>query len=156
MADLTLLAQPAVAALNQPENTTEDLYKELGLRLKAMQEDVSLSSSFNPPIPQNIEAQGAAEDFRKFGEMFFQRVEKEAFNLICGTQAQENEQREKVLDAFGIGRDAVGAAIAGLLISQLGLAPLIAPVVATIILRLVFKPMYESMCGTWKENLADR
>ncbi len=153
MTDITLLAQPAVAALNQADTSTDDLYQELGLRLKAMQQDVSLSSSFQPTIPHNIQAQGAAEDLRKFGELFFQRVHGQAFELICGSQNQDNEQRQQVLDAFGVGRDAVGAAIAGILIAQLGLAPIIAPVVAALILRLVFKPAYESMCGVWKEKV---
>lgn len=151
MPDIISQAQPAVAALENRD--TDDLYKELGRRLYAIQDDFTISASFSPKINTQLESQGVADDLGKFGQIFFERVNVQAYQLICGSQSQDSSQRQQVLDAFGVNRATVGAAIASLLIVQLGLAPAIATVVAALILRTVFQPAYEAMCEVWSEKL---
>jgi hypothetical protein len=150
MSDLTRQARPAVESLAGQDE--DQLYKELGLRLQAIQRDPSISASFEPQIPTQLEAMGAAEDLRAFGQRFFQRVNVQAYQLVCGQEDEDSEDRESVINAFGLGRDAVAAAIAGLLVAQLGLAPAIAAVVAALIIRVFFRSAYEAMCEVWSEK----
>ncbi len=150
MTALSSEARSAVDALMHKE--PDELYTELGRRLYAMEENPTLSGSFSPEIPADLEALGATDDLKAFGERFFKRVNAQAYALICGGEAENSEERERVLDAFGIGKEAIAPAIAGLLILQLGLAPAVAAVVATLIIRLFFRPAYESMCETWGEH----
>ena len=153
MTELSVEARPAVDALMQ--KTPDELYIELGRRLYAMQQNPSISGSFSPDLPANLEALGAADDLKLFGERFFRRVNAQAYALICGGEAENSEERERVLDAFGVGKEAVAPAIAALLVLHLGLAPAISAVVATLILRFFFRPAYESMCETWSEHQAE-
>jgi hypothetical protein len=148
MADLASKARAGTdKLLAQDEN---QLYAELGRRLTAMQANPAFSASFAPELPLGLESQGATEDLKAFGQRFFARVNVQAFQMICGKDAPTIEDREKVIDAFGVGKDAVAAAVAALLVSQLGIAPAIASVVAALIIRVFFKPVYDSMCETWK------
>ncbi len=151
MADLATQARPAVESLVTYEE--DDLYQELGRRLQAIQRDPSISASFEPAITPGLEPQGAAEDLKKFGKRFFARANAQAYQLVCGQNAENSEERERVLDAFGIGKEAVAAAIAALLVAQLGLAPAVAAVVAALVIRVFFRPAYESMCDVWKEKV---
>jgi hypothetical protein len=153
MADLKDQARPAVQALMDKDE--EQLYQELGLRLRAMQENPALSGSFTPQIDTHLEALGPVEDLKDFGQRFFKRVNKQAYQLICGTEAADSEERENIIDAFGIGREAVAPAIAALLVTHMGMAPAIAAVVTTLILRLVFRNAFESMCEVWGEKFQE-
>lgn len=150
MTDLVSRARPAVEAL--ADRDEEQLYEELGRRMQAIQRDLSLSASFAPSIDTRLEPLGAAEDFKKFGRAFFERVNVQAYQLVCGKEAEHSEEREQVIDAFGIGKEAVAPAIAALLVAHLGLAPAIAAVIAALIIRVFFRSAYEAMCQVWKEK----
>ena len=150
MADIKSQARPAVDALLQ--NDEDQLYLELGKRLSAIKQDPSLSGSFTPDLPSDVEALGPVDDLKEIARRFFARFNAQAYQLVCGAEAENSEEREQVLNAFGIGQDAVAAAIVGLLVSQLALAPAVAAVVAALIVRLFFRPAYESMCEVWSEK----
>jgi hypothetical protein len=152
---MSSLAQKAEPALEALLDYNEDrLFSELGMRLKAVQKDPANSSQFDLAPDKSIEALGLAEDIRAFGRKYFARVNAQVYSLVCGSDADETEERNKLMEAFGVGADAVGPALAALLVAQLGLAPAIAAVVAALAIRLFFKPAHEAMCETWKEKLA--
>ena len=151
MSDLAEMARPAVDELLQ--RNEDELYMELGARLQAMGRDPVLSSSFAPQIDTGLESFGAMEDFKEFGKRFFERVNVHAYELVCGTDSTNAGERQKVVDAFGVGKEAVAATMAGLLVVQLGLAPAIAAVVAAIVISVFFRSAHEAMCKVWKEHL---
>lgn len=153
MADLATEARPAVDALLK--NDEDELYLALGSRLRAIQQEPSLSGTFAPDIPAGLEALGAVDDIKDFGRRFFKRVNSQAYQLICGTGAENTEERERVIDAFGIGEEAVAPAIAALLVVHLGLAPAVAAVVAALIIRLFFRNAFAAMCEVWQEKLPE-
>jgi hypothetical protein len=154
MNDIVLQVRPATDQLMREDE--DKLYLELGRRLRAMQQVPSLGGSFSPSIDTGLEPLGPAEDLEKFAHRFFDRINIQAYNLVCGKEAEDTEERQRVIDAFDIGKDAVAAAVAGLLIIQIGMAPAIAPVVAAIIIRLFFKPALGAMCDVWKEKLPEK
>lgn len=155
---MTALMDEARLGLDALKTDDEDqLYMELGRRLQAMQIDPSLSGSFAPDLPVadvsfGIDGEAAMADLKSFGQGFFTRVNVQAYQLVCGGGADNTQDRKQVLDAFGVGKEAVAPAIAALLVAQLGIAPAIAAVVAMLIIRLFFRPAYEAMCEVWKAH----
>jgi hypothetical protein len=151
MSNLEELARPAVDELLQ--RNEDDLYTELGARLKAMGRDPALSASFAPQIDTGLESLEAMEDFKDFGKRFFDRVNVNAYDLVCGQDSENAGERQKVIDAFSFGKEAVAAAMAAFFVAQLGLAPAVAAVVAAIAISIFFRSAHQAMCGVWKEHL---
>jgi hypothetical protein len=148
------VATRARAAASELASLSEDqLYAELGTRLQSIARTPDGSDRFDMVPGQPLESYGPREELKKLGQKFFVRWNREAYNLICGSSSEEAAAREQVLSAFGIGRDAVIAAIAAGLTVYLGLAAALAAVVAALAVRLFFKPGYEATCDYWKENL---
>jgi hypothetical protein len=142
-------ARPVVGELS--ERNEDELYQELALRLKGIAEDPSRAGDLRLAVDHAPDLMGPLDDLQDFGRRFFARFLPEAYRLVCGNE--DAEERKKVQDAFGIGPEAVGAAIAGAVVSGFGLAPAAAAVVAALILRLFFRPAYQAMCEVWQEKL---
>jgi hypothetical protein len=148
------LVKRARPAANELASLSEDqLYTELGLRLQSIARAPDGSDQFNMIPGQPIESFGARDELKKFGQKFFARWNKQAFNLICGSSNEDAAAREQVANAFGLGKEAVVAAIAAALTAYIGLAAALAAVVASLVVRLFFKPGYEATCDYWKEKL---
>ena len=156
MPDLATRAQPTVRRLlSEPKDETEppvDLYLELGKRLRAIETNPAVAGSFDPRIP-DLEGLGPVDDLRAFGEKFFPKVSRSSYALVCGKGSADAADRQRVIDAFRIGSDAVGAAIAALLVSSLGLAPAIAVVVGALIVKLFLENAYTAGCELWEQKL---
>ena len=151
MADLKSSAQPAVSDLLQSDES--QLYEQLGIRVQAIRRDPSISGSFAPQVTYDAAAMGPLDDLRDFGQRFFERFQGQAYNLICGTGQEDSDERKGVLDAFGIGKEEVAAAIAAVLVAQLAIVPAVASVVAALVVRLCFRPAYGAMCDVWKTKV---
>ena len=155
MSDLSSEAQPAMEYLLQAD--PDELFKELGLRFEAIKRNPELAGSFELPTESTEEALGLAElgeGLRDFGHRFFERVNREAYSLVCGKESEQTQERKKLLDAFSLGPEAVAASLAALLVAQLGLAPAISAVVAAIVVKLFFKSAYGAMCEVWSAKLS--
>lgn len=150
MADLTTQARPAVSALLTKD--TDQLYAELAGRVKAMTINPSMSASFSPQLPQ-LESLGTVDDLQAFGKAFFDRLNGQVYGLVCGTDNANAVERQKIIDAFGLGSDAVAAAIAGTLVASLAMAPAVATVVGALAVKLFFRTAHGAMCDFWKTKL---
>ncbi len=151
MSNLSDLARPAIDSLLQSDES--QLYEELAIRLKAMGSDPAKSGSFAPAVTYDAATMGFLDDLRDFGKRFMERMNVSFYNLVCGKQGEDVKERKKVAEAFGIGKTEVAAVLAGLLVSEFGLAPAIAAVVASLIIKLFFRNAYEAMCEVWKGKL---
>lgn len=152
MSDLTKQAEPAVKKLLQADE--DQLYEQLGIRAKAMAEDPSKGSSFEPDVIYAQAKMGAKEDVLEFGQRLFRRWNVEAHKLMCGSDPDDQKDREALANAFGVSDVAVAAALSALLVTQLGVAPAIAAVVAAIALKRFFRPAYEEFCEVWAKSLS--
>jgi hypothetical protein len=150
MRDLESQAQPALEKLL--ERDERNLYAELGMRLEAIKQDPSISGNFDLDA-QGYEAFGVPKVIRDFGQQFFERMSVQAYALVCGSNAEHSQEREKLISAFGIGKEAVAPALAALMVSSLGLAPALAAVLAALVIKLFFKPGHAAMCEVWKARL---
>lgn len=142
-------AGPVVAKLSERDDA--QLYQELALRIKGASANPASAGELNPTVEYDAALMGPLDDLQEFGRRFFDKFLPDAYSLVCGTG--DEEERKKVQSAFNIGPDAVGAAIAAVIVSTLGIAPAVAAVVAALVMRLFFRNAYQAMCEVWKEKL---
>jgi hypothetical protein len=131
----------------------QNLYLELGKRLQAVRRDPGLSGSFDLKLDSAPEAYGLADDLINFADRFLKRLNEQAFSVVCGSEATDVRDRQDLVNAFGLGKEAVAGALAALLVSQLFIAPVIAVVAAPIIVKLLFQPTHAAMCDVWRAKM---
>lgn len=151
MANLAQQAESAVKNLLQADEG--QLYEQLGIRAKALAEDPTQGSSFEPQVTYDVAQMGLKEDVREFGQRLFHRWNVETYKLICGSDPKDKEDREDLMNAFGVDDGAVAAALTALLITNLGLTPALAVVIAAITVKRFFRPAYQEFCRIWEKNL---
>jgi hypothetical protein len=152
MSNLNAQAEAAVASLIESDES--QLYEQLGIRARAIEQNPAVAGSFDPPVTFDAAAMGPIEDIRNLGIRIFRRWEKEAYGLACGKSADEAADRKAIGEAFGIGVTAVAALITTALVNAFGLAPAIAAVIAAIIVKRFFRPAYQEFCEFWGERLS--
>jgi hypothetical protein len=135
------------------QSDVEQLYAELGLRQKAIQEDPRQAGLFETTAAFDAPFAGPMDSLRELGRDFFRRVSKDAYNLVCGRDKEDADERKKIQDAFRVDATTVAAALSAALVSWFGWAPAIAGVVAALVMKLFFKNAYEATCDIWKKSL---
>ncbi len=152
MPDLKKQAEPAVKKLLKSDE--DQLYEKLGIRAKAIAEDPTKSSSFEPQVTYDQAQMGLKEDVLDFGKRLFNRWNAEAYKLICGSDLNDQKERKDLIRAFSSNDEiTIAAALSALLVTNLGLAPALAAVVAALLVKRFFRPAYEEFCVVWKKNL---
>lgn len=151
MSKLSLQAESAAEKLLMADEN--QLYEQLGIRAKAIAEDPTLCGSFEPEVTYDKAQMGFMEDVREFGKRLFKRWNVEAHKLICGSDPNEQGDREKLVKAVGLGEVSVAGALSALLVTHLGLAPAIAAVVSALAIKRFFRPAYDEFCQTWEKSL---
>jgi len=151
MADLTDKAVPALERLLQSE--PDQLFAELGLRQKAIENDPLQAGLFETTATYDAPFAGPLDILKEFGQRFFDRVNKDLYNLICGDEAKNAAERRKLLEALGLGRLAFAGVLTSVLISSFGFAPAIATVLAALVVQLFFNNAQAAMCEVWKKRL---
>lgn len=145
-------AKPAVAKLLQSQD--DQLFIELGLRRKAIDADPAVAGEFDPELSYDADFAGPLDDLKEFGQRYFNKVNKQVYELVCGDAKEDEQNRSKLREAFGLDKTTFGAVLAGMLVSSFGWAPAIAAVVAALAVKLFFQPSHEVACQMWKEKLA--
>jgi len=151
MASLQARAEPALQKLLQSD--PDQLYAELGLRQKAIENDETQAGLFEITATYDAPFAGPLDSLREFGQNFFRRVSKDVYDLVCGNDPNNAGERKRLMDAFGGGRTTFAAALAAVLVSSFGWAPAIAAVVAALVVKLFLKNAYGAMCDVWKNHL---
>jgi hypothetical protein len=152
MSNLNAQAEAAVASLIESDES--QLYEQLGIRSRAIEQNPAVAGSFDPLVTFDAAAMGPIEDVRNLGKRIFRRWENEAFGLACGKRPDEAADRKAIGEAFGIGVTTVAALITTALVNAFGLAPAIAAVIAAIIVKRFFRPAYQEFCEFWGERLS--
>ncbi|HEX8320406.1 hypothetical protein [Longimicrobium sp.] len=135
------------------ESDEDQLFAELGIRARAMQADPQVAGSYSPQVTHSAAEMGVLDDVRDFGRRVFKRWNVQAWELVCGTDADDSKDRDDFLGAIGVDKSVATAALATLLVSHLALAPAIAAVAAAIIIKRFARPAYEEFCSSWKGSL---
>jgi hypothetical protein len=127
----------------------ELLFAELGRLARQLAAEPSRAGNLAAGPAVTAEAavpEGLFGDLALLGRRIFNRVRREFADLLCGTGEEDVADRERLRDAFGLGGDALTAAIASVLISAFGLAPAAATIIAALLLRRVVMPTVEETC----------
>jgi len=90
---------------------------------------------------------------KEFGQRYFDKVNKQVYELVCGDTKDNEQERSKLSQAFGLDKTTFAAMLAAALVSSFGWAPAIAAVVAALVVKLFFRPGYEVACQLWKDKL---
>ena len=151
MPSIETRATPALEKLLQSDS--DQLYAELGLRLKAFEADPTNAGSFDSSATFDAPFAGPFDALREFGQVFFERFSLDAYGLVCGSDTKNASERKKLLDALNLGETAFAATLVGALIGTFGMAPVLASVVAALIVRLFFRNAQGAMCAVWKKSL---
>lgn len=151
----TLSTQAESAAKTLLRADKNQLYEQLGMRVKAIKQDPSTAGSFDPRVVYDQAEMGAKEEIFELGQRFFRRWNKEAYQLACGSEAKDTADRKDLMASLGVSDIAVAAVFSGILVTTVGLAPAIAAVIAALIVKRFFRPTYEEFCQEWKKHVTD-
>lgn len=134
----------------------DQLYELLGMTAKAVEEDIGKQGSFEPEVVYSPHM-GLMDDLQKIGRRMFNRAQRQAYDLVCGSDPEDEEDRRKIITALGISSAAAVIALAGVLVSTFGLAAAFAGVIAPLIIKRFAEPVledgYKGFCQLWKEDL---
>jgi hypothetical protein len=96
MADLATRARPVVLKLVAKDD--DQLFGTLGDRLNSLASDPSKGGELEPE-EDIYETLGFRADVQEFGKNYFARVNKECFNLVCGAEGDNTEERAQVSES---------------------------------------------------------
>jgi hypothetical protein len=138
----------ALKAVEELEDADdEELYRQLGLRIKAMERDPSIAGQFAPP-KSLVEPMGVSlGDVIGAGRQAFARLSKAGFGLLCS--GGQGSRFDAFVATLGTSRMAVTAGLATLLVAQIGIAPAIAGVVAALAIGKAAPASVEAICAAW-------
>lgn len=151
MNDLSKQAEPAIGELLKADEY--QLYEQLAMRVKGIEKAPEHAGDFAMKVTYQSAEMGLRDDVIELGERIFRRWNTAAYELVCGSEDADSEDRKKIAEAIGLGETAVAAALSGLLVSSFGLAPAIAAVVAALVIKRFGRPVYEELCKVWKRSI---
>jgi hypothetical protein len=135
------------------ESPDDQLFIELGLRRKAIDADPAVAGQFDPELSYDADFAGPLDVLKEFGQRYFDKVNKQVYELVCGNTKDNEQDRSNLRQAFGLDKTTFAAMLAAALVSSFGWAPAIAAVVAALVVKLFFRSGYEIACQMWKEKL---
>ena len=150
MAEALDEARAAVAELESADD--DELYRLLGMRVKAIERDPSKAGSYAPDVRQ--EEMGIAfVAVIDIGKRTFGRLAAAGHSLICGSPGDQGFHLQRLLSTLNTDATTVTAAVATLLVGQLAIAPAVAGIVATIVVGKAAPASLESLCKTWASKI---
>ncbi len=151
MADMMKAAHAAAADLQGVED--DELYRLMGVRLKAIERDPSTAGNFAPQV-RAAELGVAPADLVKFGKAAFVKIGEAGHGVVCGSGAEQGFHLQRLLSSFNTDVNTITAAVTGLLIAQLAIAPAIAGVVATLVVGKIAPTSVDALCKVWGAKVA--
>jgi lysophospholipase L1-like esterase len=131
-----------------------DLIAELGRRA------TMASADPEHPVPLEADFRGAALEgmgdvFHAVGKRILKRVNRQLHGLVCGDDADNTADREKLKNVLGLDDTAVASVLVQILVGSFGLLPAVATVVAALFLKHVLRPSLEEVCEVWGDGLGE-
>lgn len=131
----------------------DELIEQIGVTARATADHAEYAGAYDPGIPEG--AVGLSmEDLREVGRRIFARIERQVFDVFCGTSESDEEDRRKITEALGLGEAAMAAALVYFMTSTLAIAPAIATLIAALLVRRIFLPAGQEVCTFWSEKIS--
>lgn len=146
---------PLNIAVDQPRPTliTAEVNSLLDTKEEVLYAELATLSWLNGSPADSAKPLLGQDQIVALGRRIFERLHRELHSLLCGTAESDLDDRDKLRAAFGLGGDAVTAAIVGIMTASLAIAQPIAVVAAAIIVRKLLAPTYLETCAYWGENI---
>jgi len=153
-----LLQAEAEALLTLSE---DELNQLLGLRVQAIQSDISLSLQPSIEVETTpFEAIRIPHGVQKIVDAMVETALKQCHNVLCSEDPDYASLRTQLSAALGLGGTALVLAFATFLTSTLGIAAALATVLATIIIKKIGEPTlqagHQAMCAGLLEILLEK
>ncbi len=147
---MAALMDGALQAVQELEDSDDDdLFRELGLRVKAIERDPMVAGQFAPPRSM-LEPKGIAlGDLLDLGRRYFAQISKAGYGLICSGGMPQGTHFDSLMTTLGTNRMAITAGLAALLVAQIGIAPAIAGVVAALAIGKAAPASLQAICTGW-------
>jgi len=130
------------------------LVRILGVRQAAIEKDPGIQGAFEPDVRREDYDWA---DVVAVGRRIWDRLHIQAYALVCGTDEESKQWRERIIGAFGIGGVAAAVVILTNALVSIGIAAALAGVLAALIIKHFFIPAardgYETACKLWEEEL---
>ena len=105
------------------------------------------ASPFRLPIDDDdLHRSNAATDL---GKRIFARWSRAFHDFVCGSDKENKDLKDQILQAIFNKNGGGIAIIAGGLVAAFGLSPAIAAVIATLLIRLIVAPAVDEVCKAW-------
>lgn len=133
----------------------DKLVEQLGIRKFATTKDPSLESQINLRPTYQAPAMGPLDGIKALGRAVLIRWAKELQQLMCGDDEKSAGERNKLKDAFGVGK-VTGALLLSSGLIAIGCPPALAPVVAAIVVSRFVGSAIDVFCEkskAWVEDL---
>lgn len=127
------------------------LFVEIGQRASMAPADPAAAISATLDYPHL----SFGEDMKKLGRRIARRTARELHDVLCGADADDQQDRDKLKAAIDYSDQALAAVVAALLAGPLGLGGAIAAALAALFVKRLFKPTLEETCEFWNEKLRD-
>ncbi|NES64056.1 MAG: hypothetical protein F6K24_01730 [Okeania sp. SIO2D1] len=136
----------------------ETLEAQLGMQAEDLGDDLTKGASIESinintltAVPRGPEG----NKFIEFGQNLFQRLNREAYDLLCGSDpfGDDGNTMKTIENAYSESSTKAAGILAPILVANLSLTPAIAAIVATLIVQKIAKATEETICSTWQESL---
>ena len=152
---MTTVTDRAAAAVARLEGLSdEQLYEQLGLRVRQMNANPVMAGYFEPPEAFATPMGMTVTDLVGLGRRTFVRFSKMGFDVICGAgvDATQAGHLERLVSSMGTNVTAVTAIVATMLTSA-AIAPVVAPLLAALIVGKIAPKTLDDLCLNWKARI---
>ena len=146
----------ANSLLEMPEDNLNQL---LGMRVQAINEDLSLSLQPTFDVERSpFESITLPPWIQKTVDSMIITALRQSHNVLCSNEKEFEDIRNKLVAALGLGGSTAVIALAAFLTGTLGLAAALATVLATIVIKKIGQPAliagHKTMCAELGNMLA--
>jgi hypothetical protein len=145
-----LESQVKATIADYSEADDEAILEQIGIQLSAVERQTINASSAAEMGTYDGAVMGPMDDIRRIGLKLLKRLNSALYKLCCGDAQDDQEDRNKLLGAVGLGKEEVGVIIAGILISSFGVAPALAPLLGLLIAKRLIPIFGDTLCEEWK------
>lgn len=127
---------------------------QVGQRTSMAEQDPTATAVPTAQFSVQYENMGIGDDLKELGKRVARRVFRELHNVLCGTDPDDQQERDKLRQAFGATDQAIAVAVAAVLAGPLGLGGAIAAALAALFVKRLLAPGIDETCKFWDEKLA--
>lgn len=134
------------------EYSDAQLHAEIGRRIQLMHGGAVDEAAIELEGVLVTTEEGLFQPLFLIGRRVVQRLSRELYDIVCGSDPQDAADRERLKEALRLDSASIVAALTAMLVG-IGVSGVVAPLVAALIYRAGIEPTIGELCAIWKDNL---